>query len=51
MIEKFLLVILPRNQVERSTCNFYGKEDGIIKNNCDIERKKKKLNCLSRNLD
>lgn len=33
MIENCLLVILHRNQVERSTYNFYGKRDGIIKNN------------------
>jgi len=37
------LVFLPGNQVERSTCNVYGKEDGIIKNNCDIEKKNTKL--------
>ena len=27
--------------MERSTCNVYGKEDGIIKNNCDIEKTNK----------
>ena len=38
MTENCLLVILHRNQVERSTYNFYGKKDGIIKKNHDREK-------------
>lgn len=35
MIENSLLVILHRNQVERSPCNFDGKKGKVIRNSHD----------------